>query len=73
MYDVQADPSAKWGDRRQEVVFIGVGMKEDKIMELLDHCLLTEEEMLLYQSEAEKAQPDLVHVDFAAMSPKVKL
>ena len=46
---MQADPAAKWGDRRQEFVFIGIGMKEDKIEELMDKCLLTDEEMVLYQ------------------------
>jgi len=34
-------------DRRQEIVFIGHKMKSDVIQELLDQCLLTEEEMPL--------------------------
>ena len=67
----QADAAAKWGDRRQEVVFIGIGMKEDKIEELLDTCLLSDQEMLLYQSQAEKAPPDVVALDFATMTPKI--
>jgi hypothetical protein len=50
-FALEADPAAKWGDRRQEIVFIGIGMKERKIEELMDTCLLTDEEMLLYQSQ----------------------
>ena len=42
---------AKWdiefGDRMTELVFIGVKMDAHEIMGKLDHCLLTEEEMML--------------------------
>ena len=38
--------------------------QEDKIEELMDSCLLSDEEMLLYQSQADKAPPDVVAVDF---------
>jgi len=33
------------GDKRQEMVFIGKDMNEEKIRELVDSCLLTDEEM----------------------------
>ena len=46
-------------------------MKEEKIEELMDTCLLTDEEMILYQTQADKAPADAVALDFATMSPKV--
>ena len=36
-----------WGDRRQEIVFIGVGMHEARLREELEACLLTDAEMAL--------------------------
>ena len=37
----------EYQDRRQEIVFIGHGMKTAAIQDLLDQCLLTEKEMAL--------------------------
>lgn len=38
-----------WGDRRQEIVFIGDDMNTDELTRALDVCLLTQEEMDLGQ------------------------
>lgn len=48
---IREDPSLQerwlepWGDRMQELVFIGIDMDQEKIEKLLDACLLTEEEL----------------------------
>eukprot|EP00955_Chlamydomonas_euryale_P094390 364852-Chlamydomonas_euryale.AAC.12 len=39
------DKGSSHGDRRQEIVFIGVGMNEQSIVAQLDGALLTDEEM----------------------------
>lgn len=38
---------APWGDRRQELVFIGQDLKHKEIQDLLDSCLLSDDEMAL--------------------------
>merc|ERR1712032_330531 len=44
------DEVGDWGDRRQELVFIGgLGMNEAAIRAELDGCLLTQDEMDVFQ------------------------
>ena len=42
------EPGFSYGDRRQEIVFIGIAMIEADIQALLDTALLTDEEMGKY-------------------------
>ncbi len=42
---IKADWAEPWGDRRQELVFIGAGMHEATLREALDAALLTDAEM----------------------------
>lgn len=38
-----------WGDRRQELVFIGLDVDETAVREVFDKCLLTDGEMRRWQ------------------------
>lgn len=45
--EILADWDKKWGDRRQELVFIGIKIDVEKLKSELEECLLTAEEMEL--------------------------
>lgn len=47
MAEIRSQYDGPYGDRRQELVFIGNAMDEAATRELLRHCLLTDEEMAL--------------------------
>ena len=55
----------EYKDRRQEIVFIGHRMKRDNIQELMDKCLLTDEEMAL---GPEKWKETMGHLDIINLS-----
>lgn len=48
MDSVKADFAAPYGDRRQEIVFIGTKLVEADLTSALNNCLLTDEEMSLH-------------------------
>mmetsp|Transcript_27416 Transcript_27416/g.63864 ORF Transcript_27416/g.63864 Transcript_27416/m.63864 type:complete len:585 (+) Transcript_27416:61-1815(+) len=47
------DWNDEWGDRRQELVFIGRKLDEAAIREQLNECLLTDDEMVAYKKVQE--------------------
>lgn len=46
---IEADMEGKYGDRRQELVFIGLKIDKVKLTELLNGCLVTDDEYALFE------------------------
>ncbi|KAL5341986.1 CobW/HypB/UreG, nucleotide-binding domain-containing protein [Aspergillus crustosus] len=46
---IERDFAGRWGDRRQELVFIGEGLDVDAVRGVLDGCLLDEQEMEVWE------------------------
>jgi len=42
---IEAEFQGKFGDRRQEIVFIGQHLEPERTRDILDHCLLNDQEM----------------------------
>lgn len=47
---IERDMHGPFGDRRNEIVFIGLGVHQQKITAMLDGCLLTDEEYEVYEN-----------------------
>ncbi|KAL4973522.1 CobW/HypB/UreG, nucleotide-binding domain-containing protein [Aspergillus desertorum] len=46
---IERDFRGEWGDRRQELVFIGEGLDADAVTKLLNQCLLDDEDMTRWE------------------------
>ena len=59
-------------DRRQELVFIGHGLKHEYIQSTLDQCLLNEEEMLLGPERWKESMGESDHIQLTLVGERIK-
>jgi hypothetical protein len=55
---VLPDFDGEFGDRRQEIIFIGVGLQSGVVTKALDACLLSDDEMVEYRKHWTKVKSD---------------
>ena len=48
---ITKDMKGEYGDCRQEIVFIGIGMDEAAIIKCMDACLLSDEEFEKFKTD----------------------
>lgn len=58
-----------WGDRKNEIVFIGMELDEEMIIAELNACLLTDEEMEMDWDEFEDPFPEIELVEHVDITP----
>jgi G3E family GTPase len=59
---IEAKWSKEWGDRMNELVFIGQDLRKEEIIENLESCLLQEEEYSLFVNNYEFNDPFPVEI-----------
>eukprot|EP00933_Yihiella_yeosuensis_P013632 TRINITY_DN12534_c0_g1_i1.p1 TRINITY_DN12534_c0_g1~~TRINITY_DN12534_c0_g1_i1.p1 ORF type:complete len:488 (+),score=121.96 TRINITY_DN12534_c0_g1_i1:100-1464(+) len=51
MAAIRKDWVLPWGDRRQDLVFIGKELKHEKIQAMLDDCILSDDELFMFVNQ----------------------
>ena len=62
----------RYADRRQELVFIGQGLKHETIQKILDQCLLDDMEMALGPEKWEESMADVDMIQLTYLNVSIK-